>query len=92
MDEYVAKTKSKGMGLTGMLFVFIVICIFLTGFDYRQAYHRWNEDSPSRVVGVLQLTFVVVAFVVVLLSFLSFSACSNSRGVILLVSLFPNSC
>lgn len=82
-----AVVKSKGIRMTVILFIFIVVCIFLAGFQYRQTLHRWNEDSPYRVVGAVEITLVVFAFTIVLFSFLAFSCCSESRGFIVLVSL-----
>ena len=83
-----AVVKSKGIRMTVILSIFIVVCIFLAGFQYRQTLHRWNEDSPYRVVGAVEITLVVFAFTIVLFSFLAFSCCSKSRGLfIVLVSL-----
>ena len=86
-EERKAALKSKGMAMTVILFIFIFNCIFLAGFDYRQTLHRWTDESPYRVIGAVQITLVVVAFVIVLLSFAVFSCCSDSKGLIILVRL-----
>ena len=84
-EQQKSTVKSKGMVMTVILFIFIFICIFLAGFDYRQTLHRWTDESPYRVIGAVQITLVVVAFVIVLLSFAVFSCCSDSKGLILFV-------
>ena len=84
-EQQKAALKSKGMAMTVILFIFIFVCIFLAGFDYRQTLHRWTDKSPYRVIGAVQITLVVVAFVIVLLSFAVFSCCSNSKGLIIIV-------
>ena len=86
-EERKAALKSKGMAMTVILFIFIFICIFLAAFDYRQSLHRWTDEIPYRVIGAVPITLVVVAFVIVLLSFAVFSCCSDSKGLIILVRL-----
>lgn len=80
--------KSKGMILTAILSVFIFINIFLAGFDYRQTLHRWNSHGGYRVIGALEITLVVVAFVIIILSFLSFSVCYRTKGVVIIVNIY----
>ena len=77
--------KRKGFFLSIILFVFIVICIFLAGFDYRQAIHRWTDDSPY---GALQIALVVISFVLIILSFLIFTMCSTNKGLIFFVYIY----
>ena len=80
--------KRKGFFLSIILFVFIIICIFLAGFDYRQAIHRWTDDSPYRVIGALQIALVVISFVLIILSFLIFTMCSTNKGLIFFVYIY----
>lgn len=79
--------KQKGFLLSIILSVFIIICIFLAGFDYRQAIHRWTDESPYRVIGALQISIVVIAFIIIIISFLIFTMCSSNKGLIFFVSI-----
>ena len=80
--------KQKGLLLSIVLSVFIIICIFLAGCDYRQAIHRWNDESAYRVIGALQISIVVIAFLIIIISFLIFTMCSTNKGLIFFVSLY----
>jgi UDP-N-acetylmuramyl pentapeptide phosphotransferase/UDP-N-acetylglucosamine-1-phosphate transferase len=85
MSQMSQALKSKGLVVTVLFFIFTVACIFLAGFQYRYVYHEWTSVSPYRAMGPLELTVVVVAFVVAVLGFLIFT-CVSSKPLVIMVS------
>lgn len=63
-----------GTCLTFVFFIVVIVEIFLAGFQYRVVDMRWSKVGPFRVMGVLELTQVVFAFVVALIGVISFKA------------------
>ena len=84
MEKMSQALKSKGLVVTVIFSIFTITCIFLAGFQYRFVYHEWTSESPYRAMGPLELTVVVVAFVVAFLGLLIFT-CVSSKPLVILV-------
>ena len=61
-----------GFFLSLIFLIFVIVDIFLAGFQYRVADMRWSNISPYRVIGVLELTQVVFAFCVAIFGLVTF--------------------
>lgn len=61
-----------GFFLSLLFLIFVIVDIFLAGFQYRVADMRWSSISPYRVIGVLEITQVVVAFCVAIFGLITF--------------------
>ncbi|MCQ2816718.1 MAG: hypothetical protein MJ252_05565 [archaeon] len=61
-----------GFILSIFFLIFVIVDIFLCGFQYRVADMRWSKIGPYRVIGVLELTQVIFAFLVAIFGLFSF--------------------
>lgn len=81
-----SRLKTLGLVCNVCLFVIIFVCMFLVGYDYRQAHQNWIGHGGYRHLGIVQVTTVVVAFVVIILGFAAFTVSSNNKPVVGIVS------
>jgi heme/copper-type cytochrome/quinol oxidase subunit 2 len=69
-----------GFILTIIYFIFLIVNIFLAGFDFKESHQNWAE-GPYKVIGILQLIVVCVGFIIVILGFLSFKIFKDNTGI-----------
>ena len=69
-----------GLMLTLIYFIFLIVNIFLAGFDFKESHQNWAE-GPYKVIGILQLIVVCVGFIIVILGFLSFKIFKDNTGI-----------
>ena len=70
-----------GVFLSFLFLIFVIVDIFLSGFQYRVSDMRWSKTSPYRVIGVLEITQVVVAFCVAIYGIFAFKTYKTLGGV-----------
>ena len=75
-----------GLILTIIYFIFLIVNIFLAGFDFKESHQNWAE-GPFKVIGILQLVMVCLGFFVVILGFLTFIILKNNNGLITIVRI-----
>lgn len=72
--------KSTGMIMTLVNIAFIIVELFLCGYQFRQTHQNWTSNGEYRVLGILQLSAVIFIFVSIVMGFLLFSWLSESKG------------
>lgn len=84
------KTHIKAFGLTCIicLSIIIFICVFLVSYDYHQAHQNWLSIGAWRHLGILQMITVIIAIVVILLGFITFTVCSDNKVLVAVVSFY----
>ena len=71
--------QSYGLILTLIYFIFLIVNIFLAGFDFKESHQNWAE-GPYKVIGILQLISVCVGFIIVILGILVFKILKDKTG------------
>jgi heme/copper-type cytochrome/quinol oxidase subunit 2 len=69
-----------GLMLTLIYFIFLIVNIFLAGFDFKESHQNWAE-GPYKVIGILQLVVVCVGFILVILGILAFKVFKENTGI-----------
>ena len=67
-----------GLMLTLIYFIFLIVNIFLAGFDFKESHQNWAE-------GILQLIVVCVGFIIVILGILVFKILKDKTGLTAIV-------
>ncbi len=73
-----------GLMLTLIYFIFLIVNIFLAGFDFKESHQNWAE-GPFKVIGILQLISVCVGFIIVILGILVFKILKDKTGLTAIV-------
>ena len=59
--------------------IFLICNIFLAGFQYNQADQRWSHEDGYFILGVLEITYVVIVFVITVFGIIVFLAAKGSN-------------
>lgn len=71
--------------------LFIIANIFLAGFQYNQADQRWSHEGGYFILGVLEIIYVVIAFVITLIGIIILICCQKNFNTIRCVRILFNS-
>lgn len=76
-----------GAGLAIISLVFIIVDIFLVGFQYRQTDQRWTNFGAYFAIGVLEVMYVVFVFAITVFGIVVLSMCKENRRLNITVSI-----
>lgn len=65
-----------------IVLILIIVDIFLAGFQYRQTDQRWSQEGSYFIIGVLQIIFVVVSFVIIVFGIIVLCCCERDNNKI----------
>lgn len=79
--------QKKGLFLTLLYALLVIVLIFLIGFDYKLIDYRWTSQGPFRHLAAVSVACVIVIFCSIFISFIAFKTASRIILIIVRITL-----